>query len=237
VFYAVFWKLAEKAFRARWSFPPHGIRALVSKFAYLFIAHSFVRHKQQEKPIFFRQGIERLLDTLSQFFRFQDSERSIRLSYRAFPNRFVRIILQMPMVPGLQQIVAVIDGDAIQPGSQSGIAAKLAELAEKLSGTHHAWHLPPGLGRPAGAKKDNKPTANAPHRWKQTPATPVLQGPAISWFPTPRTLRLFPSAIRQKQNPTLTPAAGRKDLVFDATASVTLLGGEISSHRDQTPSE
>ena len=101
--------------------PPHGIRALVSKFAYLFIAHSFVRHKQQEEPIFFRQSIKGLLDTLSQFFRFQDSERSIRLSYRAFPNRFVRIILQMPMVPGLQQIVAVINGDAVQPGSWSGM--------------------------------------------------------------------------------------------------------------------
>jgi hypothetical protein len=27
----------------------------------------------------------------------------------------------MPMVPGLQQIVAVINGDAVQPGSWSGM--------------------------------------------------------------------------------------------------------------------
>jgi hypothetical protein len=38
----------------------------------------------------------------------------------------------MAVVPGLVEVLAMVDGDAVKPGARGGVAAKIAEAAERL---------------------------------------------------------------------------------------------------------
>ena len=101
-------------------FTAHGVRRLVGQLTDLLVAQFRIRHEQQQKPVFVRQGIEHFLNQPAQLLQFQHAQRRINLRNGAVPNGIVRIGKDVPVVPGLLQVPAMIDGDAIEPASWSG---------------------------------------------------------------------------------------------------------------------
>jgi hypothetical protein len=109
---------------------PHRISGLVSESGHLVVAHLFIGDEQQQQPIFCRETIQSLLDALAQFFGFERFQRRIGFSRGAIKDKILRVVDHVPLMPGLLQVTAMINGDAIEPGAPGRFSAKLVHLAE-----------------------------------------------------------------------------------------------------------
>ena len=72
------------------------------------------------------------MNALAEFFDFKDSKRIFRARHGAVPKGVVGVAHHVPLVPGLKEVFAMVDGDAIKPGAQRRFAPKLTELAVGL---------------------------------------------------------------------------------------------------------
>ena len=113
-------------------FAAHGIGGLADERGDFVVAQFLVRDEQQQQLVFVGQGIEGFLDALAEFLGFQDAQRRIGRGGGIFPDCFVRAGDKIAAVPALPEIVAMIDGDAIEPRPRRRVAAKIAPLFEGL---------------------------------------------------------------------------------------------------------
>ena len=87
--------------------PADGVAGLTGERADFLVAQLLVSHEQEQESIFFRQGVERLLDALTEFLRFKNPQWTFVRTGGAFPDRFVIRAVNMPAVPGLEQVLAM----------------------------------------------------------------------------------------------------------------------------------
>ena len=102
----------------------------------LLITQLFISDQKQQKAIFIRGTVQRLLNALAKFFRFEDTKRRIGFRRGIVPDGVISIAEHVPLVPGLLKVAAMVDRDPIKPGAPGRFAAKRIHLAERLSETH-----------------------------------------------------------------------------------------------------
>ena len=113
-------------------FSAHGVRRLLGKSADLLVTQLLVSHKQQQQAVLGRQTIQRFLDALAQLLDFQDAERGVGFGGRVFEKGFVGIREHVPLVPGLLEVAAMINGNAVKPRAPGGFPSELIHLPERL---------------------------------------------------------------------------------------------------------
>jgi alkylation response protein AidB-like acyl-CoA dehydrogenase len=74
-------------------------------------------NKEQQQTVFFWKLLERLLNSLTELLGLEDTQGIVRDSSGGFPDRVVRIAEHVPVIPGLLEVAAMIDRDAIKPGA------------------------------------------------------------------------------------------------------------------------
>lgn len=114
-------------------FAPDGIGRLVGQGANFLVAKLFVCHEQKQEPILRGQLIEGGLDSLAQFLYLEDPQRAFARRAGRFPNRFIGIAENVPPMPCLAEVLAMVNSDAVKPGPNTGIASELVHLAICLS--------------------------------------------------------------------------------------------------------
>lgn len=97
----------------------------------VIVTEFLVGDQQQEQPVFVGESGESFLDALAEFFDFEDAEWAVVVR-GPVEDSFVSVGGDVPVVPGLEKIFAVVDGDAEQPSARVGVAAELIEAAEGL---------------------------------------------------------------------------------------------------------
>ena len=110
-------KVRGKSFSRTMQFATHGIGCLFGERGDFVITHLFIGNEQQEEAIFFRDRSQRSLDALAKLFGFESAERRIGRRGSSVPDRVVLRGDEIPAVPALLEVLAMIDGDAIQPGA------------------------------------------------------------------------------------------------------------------------
>src|SRR5262245_20998746 len=113
-------------------FTADGIAGLAGQFTDFVVTELLVSHEEEQKAVFLWQRVEGFLDALAEFLGFEDSQRALSSSGRSFPDGFVVGAVDVTPMPGLQEILAVIDGDAVEPSADAGVAREIAELAVGL---------------------------------------------------------------------------------------------------------
>lgn len=125
-------EIGGKGFAGAVKFAADGVAGLAGDGTDLFVTEFVAGHEQEQDAVFFRQSIERLLNALTEFLGFEDAQRAVLNSPGVIEDRFVIGAVDVPPVPGLEQILAVVDGDAIEPGAETGMAFEVAEFAKGL---------------------------------------------------------------------------------------------------------
>jgi len=119
-----FFKEGGESFAGAMELAPNGIGCLLGQRANLFIAELFIGDEEEQKTVFSRQAVQRFLNALPEFLGFENTERGIGFSGRIVPDRIVGVAEHVPVVPGLLDVAAMIDGDAIKPGAPRGFATE-----------------------------------------------------------------------------------------------------------------
>ena len=109
-------------------FAPDGIRRLLGQSAYFLVAQLFVGHQQQKNTVLLRKRVQRFLDTLAEFLDLKHAQGIIAAGAGGFPDRVVGIAENMAFVPGLGEVLAVVDGDPVKPRAHTGVTPELAQL-------------------------------------------------------------------------------------------------------------
>src|SRR5262245_33056767 len=113
-------------------FAADSVAALAGQRADFVVTQLLICDQQKQEPIFLGDGLERLLDTLSQFACFEDAQRAFRGAGGSFPDFLVVCAVNVSAMPGLKEILAMVNGDAIKPGSDAGLALEFTELSVSL---------------------------------------------------------------------------------------------------------
>src|SRR6185437_7070191 len=127
-----FFKKGGESFAGAMQFAAHGVGGLLGENADFLVAQLFVSDEQEEETVFIGQCVEGFLDAFAKFLGFKDAKGRVALGDRAFPDGFVGVGKHVPLVPGLLEVAAVIDGDAVKPSTPGGFTAELIHLAEGL---------------------------------------------------------------------------------------------------------
>src|SRR6266516_4957358 len=106
----------------------HGVTGLAGQGADFFVAQLFVGHEEEEEAIFFRKGPEGRLNALTEFLGLKDAQGTFGGATGACPDGLVIGAGDVPAMPGLEHMLAMIDRDAIEPGANTRIAFEVAEL-------------------------------------------------------------------------------------------------------------
>jgi len=127
-----FLEVRRKGLARAVKFAADGIRRLFRQRRNLVVAHLFVGDEEQQQSIFSGQLIQGFLDAQAQLFGFEHAQRRIGAGRRRFPDGVIRVGNDVAIVPGLLEVAAMIDRDAVEPRAERRIAAKLIHLAKRL---------------------------------------------------------------------------------------------------------
>jgi hypothetical protein len=125
-----FLEVRREGFARAVKFAANGIRSLFGEGGDLIVAHLLVGDEEQEEAVFVRKRVQGFLNAQSEFLGFENAQGRIGPGSGGFPNGIIGVRKNVPVVPGLLQIAAMIDSDAVEPRAEGRIAAKLVHLAE-----------------------------------------------------------------------------------------------------------
>ena len=97
-----------KLFSRAMQFTAHRVGGLAGQQGDFVVAEFLVSDEQEQETIFLGQRIERFLDALTKLLGLEDAQGTLSGTRRAFPNGFVIGAVNVPAVPGLEQVLAVM---------------------------------------------------------------------------------------------------------------------------------
>ena len=76
--------------------------------------------------------MEGLLNALAEFLDLENAQRTLRAGRRGLPQVVLGVVDHVPLMPCLQEILAVVDRNPVKPGAHRGLTAKFTEFAISL---------------------------------------------------------------------------------------------------------
>ena len=113
-------------------FSANRIARLFGKLRDLLVAQILVRDEQQQEPVFTGNCVEAPLNLRAQILRLGDAERRFVGRVRAFFQNAIVSGRDVSLVPGLPQVLAVVDRDPIQPCANLRAVPEGGDVAEGL---------------------------------------------------------------------------------------------------------
>ncbi len=98
-------------------FAADGIDGLVGDCSDILITERFIGDQEEEQAIFRWEGVERFLYDLAELLGFQQAQRGMRTGTGGLEESGVALGEDVSLLPALEQVLAVIDGDAVETGA------------------------------------------------------------------------------------------------------------------------